>query len=395
MKTGYGFTKFENIKEFENWLNKLSVTRTITRLQVHHMYAPSYDNWKTDDALRRQNNIKSYHVNTLGWGDIAQHLSIFPDGTIVTGRSFNKTPIGIKGWNSYAVCVEIYGNFDKDVMTDAQRNTIIAVYALMCKKFKLTPSTSNIRYHSWFTAGGTYLGNYVSSKSAKSCPGLKFFGGNSQSAMTKNFIPAIKSYMNGSTIVVPSDPKPTTTVPSLKTPCIVKITTDELNIRKEANFDSKVVGTAKQGEAFTITECKNGLGKLKSGAGWISIYDNYIDLVDSIQANEPVGSKTTGKYIVRYLQETLNDCYKAGLDIDGSFGPKTQDVVKTHYLKQGSKGAHVIWLQKALINRGYKISADGSFGPDTLSALKKYQKSRKLTTDGYAGLATHKAIVND
>ena len=34
MKTGYGFTEFENISEFKTWLNKQKVTRKITRLQV-------------------------------------------------------------------------------------------------------------------------------------------------------------------------------------------------------------------------------------------------------------------------------------------------------------------------------------------------------------------------
>ena len=74
---------------------------------------------------------------------------------------------------------------------------------------------------------------------------------------------------------------------------------------------------------------------------------------------------------------------------------KTEAVIKQHYLKQGSKGVHVEWLQKALVNRGYKIDVDGSFGPATLEALKQYQKARGLTVDGIAGVGTHKAIIND
>ena len=55
----------------------------------------------------------------------------------------------------------------------------------------------------------------------------------------------------------------------------VKITCDSLNIRQHASFDSKVVGTVKKGDVFTITEEKNGLYKLKSGAGWISANSKY------------------------------------------------------------------------------------------------------------------------
>lgn len=57
---------------------------------------------------------------------------------------------------------------------------------------------------------------------------------------------------------------------------LVEIVCDELNIRQQADFNSKVVGTVKKGEVFTIVEEKNGLGKLKSGAGYISMNQKYV-----------------------------------------------------------------------------------------------------------------------
>lgn len=59
----------------------------------------------------------------------------------------------------------------------------------------------------------------------------------------------------------------------------VKIICDSLNIRKEASFDSKVMGTVKRNEVFTIIEERNGLGKLKSGAGWISMNGKYVQKI--------------------------------------------------------------------------------------------------------------------
>lgn len=59
----------------------------------------------------------------------------------------------------------------------------------------------------------------------------------------------------------------------------VKIICDSLNIRKEASFDSKVMGTVKRNEVFTIVEERNGLGKLKSGAGWISMNGKYVQKI--------------------------------------------------------------------------------------------------------------------
>lgn len=57
---------------------------------------------------------------------------------------------------------------------------------------------------------------------------------------------------------------------------LVEIICDELNIRQQADFNSKVVGTVKKGEVFTIVEEKNGLGKLKSGVGYISMNAKYV-----------------------------------------------------------------------------------------------------------------------
>ena len=59
---------------------------------------------------------------------------------------------------------------------------------------------------------------------------------------------------------------------------VYSITTDSLNIRSGPGTDYKVVGTVKKGEAYTVVEKKNGFGKLKSGAGWISLGSKYVTL---------------------------------------------------------------------------------------------------------------------
>ena len=54
-------------------------------------------------------------------------------------------------------------------------------------------------------------------------------------------------------------------------PYLVKITASVLNVRKGAGTNTAVVTSVKKDEVFTIVEEKNGWGKLKSGAGWISL----------------------------------------------------------------------------------------------------------------------------
>ena len=59
-------------------------------------------------------------------------------------------------------------------------------------------------------------------------------------------------------------------------PFLVEIICDELNIRQRASFHSKIVGTVKCGEVYTIIKEENGLGKLKSGIGYISMNEKYV-----------------------------------------------------------------------------------------------------------------------
>ena len=72
----------------------------------------------------------------------------------------------------------------------------------------------------------------------------------------------------------------TTTKPANPTGSfLVKIIYDGkegLNIRAEANTSSKINGQVFEGQVFTIVEEKNGFGKLKSGAGWISLNSKYV-----------------------------------------------------------------------------------------------------------------------
>lgn len=175
------------------------------------MDLPNYSTWeKTDKRVfsephfGRTQSLDSYGKST--WHDsdghghfIAQHFNVFPDGKITTGRNLNSTPIGIRKWNTNAICIEIYGCFDKghDKMTSAQKKAVIYLYGELCKRFDIPVNTSHIRPHCWFTAGGTYLGKYNPSRSAKTCPGTNFWGYGCSPDGFAHFINDVKKYVNG------------------------------------------------------------------------------------------------------------------------------------------------------------------------------------------------------
>lgn len=64
-------------------------------------------------------------------------------------------------------------------------------------------------------------------------------------------------------------------------------------------------------------------------------------------------------------------------------------------LRQGSKGDAVKTLQNALLTLGYALpryGADGSFGAETLAALRQFQTDKGLSVDGVCGEKTQAAI---
>ncbi|MFD3261843.1 N-acetylmuramoyl-L-alanine amidase [Paenibacillus lentus] len=189
--------------EFRGWLQKQKITRAITKLQVHHTASPNYTTRKMKNGIAQQDvfacleGMRNYHINTQKWSATGQNITIMEDGRIAISldRDLNKTPAGIAGANTGALCVEIIGNFDRggDTMTAAQRQAVAHVYACLADKLNIPINTAHIVYHAWYTAQGSRLPDYTPGRSSKTCPGTNFWGdGNTVAAANKGFIPAIK-----------------------------------------------------------------------------------------------------------------------------------------------------------------------------------------------------------
>lgn len=76
----------------------------------------------------------------------------------------------------------------------------------------------------------------------------------------------------------------------------------------------------------------------------------------------------------------------------------TQEVktvnIELNVLKEGAKGNQVKTLQRLLNTKNNAdLDVDGSFGPATLSAVKKYQESYNLDVDGIVGPATWNSLL--
>jgi len=191
MEEKFGFTKMR-IQEFESWILTKKIGRTVLKIQQHHTFIPDYKNFERADHFELQRRMQNFHVDERGWQDIGQHLSIFPDGQILTGRSFEIQPACIFGQNRDAFCIENVGNFheDKDEMTDAQKDSIVRVTAMLCHKFGLDVNDKTIVYHHWFDLNSGTRNNGAANN--KTCPGTTFFGGNKVEDFQGNLQPLIE-----------------------------------------------------------------------------------------------------------------------------------------------------------------------------------------------------------
>ena len=142
----------------------------------------------------------------------------------------------------------------------------------------------------------------------------------------------------------------------------------------------------------------------KAGAGDLVIYNwhpseknnySHVGIVKTTKSSSIVsieGNTTSGTKSNCVAEKDRNKTYIAGVIL---LPYKTSKYNLTRLLKKGCKGSDVKELQQTLIKKGFscgKSGADGVFGNDTKSAVKKLQKSAKIKQDGIVGENTAHAL---
>ena len=241
-------------------------------------------------------NEVSYMISNNN--SVSYHLAV-DDTYVIQGIPFNRNAWhagdGSSGLgNRYGIAVEIcYSKSGRSKYTAAEEN---AVYVMARLLYQYDLGIDALKQHADF--------------SAKNCPHRIRDEGrwNSVKSRVATVLNAIKNgqcsanLSSGTTTISSSDsPGESPSLPESN--FTVKVICDELNIRKEASFTSQVVGTVKKGEVYTIVEVSNGLGRLKSGVGWISMGTDYVEkvTVDSSSTSTDSFSSFTVKVICNEL----------------------------------------------------------------------------------------------
>ncbi len=172
--------------------------------------------------------------------------------------------------NMKTISVEICVNPDGDFEKARDNGAYIAALTLHQNGIKtvIDAVSDNERHKKDGTANLFQHWNWSSYR--KNCPQTIRDKG-----LWNDFVKSVQKYLNelnGNTS--PSE------ISDSKFPYTIKILDDCLNIRKNAGISNEIVGTIKDHGIYTIVEetSVNGVqwGKLKSGAGWISLHEKYV-----------------------------------------------------------------------------------------------------------------------
>lgn len=127
--------------QFEVLLTQVQLRRRITELHLHHSRQPAPGAFAGEATL-----VGMWRVDTdlRGEPDIAQHLTIDPEGGIWLGRSWNLPPASAEGRNGTAAAgpfmLQLIGDSDGDGPTFSapQREATVTVCALLLDRFQLS-----------------------------------------------------------------------------------------------------------------------------------------------------------------------------------------------------------------------------------------------------------------
>lgn len=98
---------------------------------VHHIGMANNDDVSAE-------TVHQWHLNN-GWSGIGYHFLIRKDGTIEEGRPLGTVGAHVYGENRHTVGINLVGNFESAVPTEAQKAAAAHLIASLCTVYQLDP----------------------------------------------------------------------------------------------------------------------------------------------------------------------------------------------------------------------------------------------------------------
>ena len=205
-------------------------------------------NWSLQKCFNQIRTWEGQH-QARGSKNIEYNFFVLPTGDVVEGRGFRQSGAnGTSAANRYSISVQILIGDNEPLNSKFLKG--IAEALKLIKQHQPKALNKFYPHKHWV---GTR------------CPGPAVEAALKNGTINKNMTGSVSVPSAGTSAPKPT-PKPSTTSAG-----IYEVTATVLNYRQGAGTKYKVSGTIKKGEKYTITEIKNGWGKLKSGAGWVAM----------------------------------------------------------------------------------------------------------------------------
>ena len=244
------------IKEMFLTPNKYSRPQTplkkVTKIAVHYVGNPG------SSAISNRNYFEG--LAKSGARYVSAHFVVGIGGDVIQCIPTDEISYCTNQANGYSISIECCHPDSTGRFTTETETALAELCAYLCKQFGLDPDKDIIRHYD---------------VTGKQCPlywsPTKYTSAEVANARFAAFKVRVKQAMGCEVGVIEDKPS---------VPFKVRILDPELNIRAQPSLTAKICGVIRDKGVYTIVETQHGgnilWGKLKSGAGWISLGSKYV-----------------------------------------------------------------------------------------------------------------------
>ena len=135
-----------------------TIIKAPDHLVVHHMAFPNSTDYSLSHAFQLSRDCQNLHMDTNGWSDTGQQLTISRGGYVMEGRNRSLEAIGkganvmgaqVAGENDHTLGIENEGTYTTELPTAALWNALVQTLAWLCDDYGLDPHTAIVGHRDY------------------------------------------------------------------------------------------------------------------------------------------------------------------------------------------------------------------------------------------------------
>lgn len=137
-----------------------TIIKAPDHLVVHHMAFPNSTDYSLSHAFQLSRDCQNLHMDTNGWSDTGQQLTISRGGYVMEGRNRSLEAIGkganvmgaqVAGENDHTLGIENEGTYTSVLPPAALWNALVQTLAWLCDDYGLDPHTAIVGHRDYNT----------------------------------------------------------------------------------------------------------------------------------------------------------------------------------------------------------------------------------------------------